>query len=80
MTTEIEDLRNDLLALPIDVRASLARALIESLEGGTNQEDADQLWIEEIQRRDEEIRSGRANLKPADQCLREARELLRCLK
>jgi hypothetical protein len=79
MATELEQLKEDLLALPVQFRASLAQALIASLDEGYD-EDAGTLWLEEIKRRDNEIRSGRAMLKPADQVLREARERLRCMK
>lgn len=79
MSTEFEQLKNDLLMLPIESRASLARALIKSLDDRVD-EDAESLWFEEIRRRDDEIRSGKAKLKPTDQALREARQLLRCLK
>jgi hypothetical protein len=79
MATELEQLKDDLLMLPRESRASLAHALIESLDETVDQE-AESLWMAEIRRRDAEIRAGTANLKPADQVLREARELLRCLK
>jgi len=79
MATELEQLKDDLLMLPPESRASLAHALIESLDEIVDQ-DAESLWMVEIRRRDAEIRAGTANLKPADQVLREARELLRCLK
>jgi len=79
MATEFEKLKGDLLTLPVESRASLAHALIESLDEAAD-EDAESLWMEEIRRRDGEIRAGRAKLKPLDQVLREARELLRCLK
>jgi putative addiction module component len=79
MSTEFERLRDDLLMLPIESRASLAHALIESLDEESD-ENAEALWAEEVRRRDAEIKAGTANLKPAEQVLREARELLRCLK
>jgi Putative addiction module component. len=79
MATEFERLRDDLLTLPVDSRASLAQALIKSLDDSVDV-NAESLWLEEIRRRDAEIRSGTAKLKPAEQVLREARELLRCLK
>ena len=64
--------------LPQESRASLASALIESLDEGV---DADvESWIEEVRRRDAEIRAGTAKLIPAEQAIREARELLKCLK
>jgi putative addiction module component (TIGR02574 family) len=76
---ELERLEADLLALPLNSRASLARALIESLEE-TEDENADALWVNEIRRRDEDLRSGRATARPVDEILREARERLRCMK
>jgi hypothetical protein len=80
MATEFEQLREDLLMLPPASRASLAHALIESLDDNGADENAEALWFEEVRRRDAEIRAGTAKLKPADQVLREARELLQCLK
>jgi hypothetical protein len=79
MATEFEKLKGDLLTLPLESRASLAHALIESLDENV-EDDAGSLWMEELQRRDAEIQAGTATLKPLDQVLREARELLRCLK
>ena len=79
MATEFERLKEDLLTLPQESRASLASALIESLDEGVDA-DVELAWIEEARRRDAEIRAGTAKLKPADQGLREARQLLRCLK
>ena len=76
---ELKKLEADLLALPIKSRASLARALIESLDE-TVDDNAEALWMEEIRRRDEDLRSGRANARPVDQVLQEARERLRCMK
>ncbi len=76
---ELEKLEADLLALPLNLRASLARALIESLEE-TADENAEALWVDEIRRRDEDLRSGRATARPVDEVLREARERLRCMK
>ena len=79
MATEFEKLKGDLLTLPLESRASLVHALIESLDDAVD-DDAESLWMEEIRRRDAEILAGTARLKPLDQVLREARELLRCLK
>ena len=75
---ELEKLEADLLALPSATRASLARALIISLDE-TADENTEALWIEEIRRRDEDLRSGRASARPADQVLRDARERLRVI-
>src|SRR5260370_24591734 len=78
MGTEFEKLKGD-LTLPVESRASLAHALIESLDDVVD-DDAESLWMEEIRRRNAEIRAGTAIMKPADQVVSEARELLRCLK
>lgn len=63
----------------IDSRASLARALIESLDE-TVDDDAEALWVVGIRRRDEDLRSGRATARPVDEVLHDARERLRCMK
>lgn len=76
---ELEKLEADLLTLPVNSRASLARALIESLDE-TADENAEALWVDEIRRRDEDLRSGRAAARPVDEVLRKARERLRCMK
>lgn len=79
MASALTQLENDLLALPTDVRASLALTLIQSLDDGVDQ-DADVLWEKEIRRRDAEIRSGKAVLRPVDEVVTEVRELLRRMK
>jgi len=79
MSAQLEQLRHDLLALPVEMRASLATTLIESLDESADV-DAESAWMEEIRRRDAEIRSGKAVLKPLDQVVREVRDLLKCAK
>ena len=79
MSSELERLRDDLLALPKNSRASLAHALIASLEDEIDS-DVDELWADEIRKRDNGLRNGRVLLRPADEVMREARERLRCLK
>ena len=76
---ELEKLQADLLDLPMNSRASLARALIESLDE-TADENAEALWADEIRRRDEDLRSGKASARPVDEVLSDARERLRCMK
>ena len=76
---ELKKLETELLALPVNSRASLARALIESLDE-TVDENAEALWVDEIRRRDEDLRGGRAAARPVDEVLRDARERLRCMK
>lgn len=75
--TKFEKITSQILSLPAERRAELAEILIQSLD---EKEDNDikSAWLLEIHRRDQEIRSGKAVCKPADQVLREAREQLRC--
>jgi Putative addiction module component len=72
---ELKQLEADLLALPVDSRASLARALIESLDEMIDDDD-EALWADEIRRRDEDLRSGKAVTRPAANVLHDARERL----
>lgn len=76
---ELEKLQADLLDLPMNSRATLARALIESLDEASDQ-NAEALWVDEIRRRDENMRSGKASARPVDEVLRDARERLRCMR
>lgn len=75
MAGEFERLRENLLNLPIESRESLADVLIESL-GETVDEDVASLWLEEIGRRDAQVRADSATPKPVDQVMREARAIL----
>jgi putative addiction module component (TIGR02574 family) len=75
---EFEKLQADLLELPLNSRASLARALIESLDESAD-ENIEALWADEIRRRDDDLRSGKAAARSVDQVLHDARERLRCM-
>jgi hypothetical protein len=79
MSTELEKRKDDLLALPPESRASLAHALIASLDEELD-EDVETRWAEEIRRRDNDIKKGLAVLRPVDDVLRDARQRLRCMK
>ncbi|MCH8871692.1 addiction module protein [candidate division KSB1 bacterium] len=75
--TQFEKITSETLSLPTVERAELAEILIQSLDEKED-EDIRSAWLQEIRKRDREIRSGKAVLKPVDQVLREAREQLRC--
>jgi putative addiction module component (TIGR02574 family) len=72
MSASAEKLRNELARLSEADRAELARYLIQSLENGMD-EDAETAWDSELQRRAEEIRSGRAVGEPASKVFSELR-------
>lgn len=52
-----KDLRREALLLSREERARLARDLLESLDPGTD-EDAEQAWLEEAERRAEQVERG----------------------
>jgi hypothetical protein len=79
VATDLEKLKSELMALPPKSRAWLAHTLIESLDEPSDP-DAEMLWLEEIQRRNSEIKNGEAKTKPADRVLQEARDRIRCSK
>ena len=75
--TAFEKITSQILSLPSEKRAELAEMLIQSLDEKED-EDVKKVWLMEIRRRDQQIRSGQAKLKSAEQVLRDAREQLRC--
>ena len=68
-----EALEAQLLRLPSDERAHLARVLIESLD---EQPDLDPTWLEEAKRRAVELASGAVEGVPAATAFAEARRKL----
>jgi putative addiction module component (TIGR02574 family) len=61
MSTLNGDLVRDVLSLPVDQRAALIERLIESLNLPTSPE-IDAMWMEEVERRAEEVDNGTAEL------------------
>jgi hypothetical protein len=60
------------LALDAPARAKLAEMLLRSLED-VAQEEIDRLWAEEALRRDEELDSGNATARDAEDVIRDLR-------
>ena len=58
MSPEVSDLLKRALALPIDERAALANTLLDSLESADSAVQA--AWDEEVARRIEELKTGKA--------------------
>jgi len=69
MSPEISDLLKRALALPVDERAALANTLLESLEAVD--ESVQQAWDEEVARRIEPLKAGRAVTVPWEQLHKE---------
>jgi len=70
------DLERALLHLPVQDRAHLAQVLLESLDQLPEQE-VRQLWLEEAQRRAEEIDLGKVQTISGEELERQVQELFR---
>ncbi len=73
MTTE--QVETEALKLDSDARAKLAEKLLRSLED-LSDEKIEQLWAEDSVRRDEELDSGAASTRNAEDVFRDARARL----
>ena len=69
MSPEVSDLLKRALALTADERAALANTLLDSLE--TANESVQEAWDEEVARRIEDLKSGKAVTVPWEQLHRE---------
>lgn len=61
MARPLEEIEDELLALPEQSRAELAAKLIHSLNGEA-EADAEELWLDEVRRRADAVREARAEL------------------
>ena len=75
MPAELTSVRNDALSLPEKQRAELAKELLSSLDGQTEQ-GVDQAWDIEICRRINEIEAGNAKLVDAADVLNNVKQRL----
>ena len=75
MSTTVEKLVEQAMALPSESRARLADLLVDSLNGEELGE-IDRLWAAEAKRRRDEVRSGQVETIPGEEALRKVRESL----
>ncbi len=75
MTEKADALLRAALALPAEDRAELATSLIDSLDAAPDDE-VEAAWQEEITRRLDDLRAGRAKLIPWEEVRRSARAIL----
>ena len=76
MSTTVDDiasLREELLALPASTRALLARDLMDSLDSPPDVA-VEQVWLELVERRLEDLKSGRVKPVPGPEALKRVRE------
>lgn len=72
----LDELKTAILQQGPEIRAELARLLLDSLES-LSPEENERLWAEEAQRRDAALDRGRLEEIPAGEVLRELRARLR---
>jgi hypothetical protein len=76
MARAVSDIEREIRALEPDEQEHLLRALLEELDG-PHDPDAEQAWLEEVQRRSRELDTGAADTIPADEVLAKARAELK---
>jgi Putative addiction module component len=72
MNTHFEDIEIQARALPLKQKAALARLLIEELDSSFDP-NAEQLWIDEAQRRYDAYLKGQIEALPGDDVMARAR-------
>ena len=72
MTTQTMDIMERAEMLPIDLKLELVDRLLESIS--PSQKEIDDLWKIEIERRVEEVRSGKVKTIPGEQVFAEIEE------
>jgi putative addiction module component (TIGR02574 family) len=76
MSTHFEDIEREARSLPLKEKAALARLLIEELDSSVDA-DAEQLWIEEAQRRYDAYQKGELKALPGDDVMNRARNRIK---
>ncbi|MFZ1701528.1 MAG: addiction module protein [Pyrinomonadaceae bacterium] len=72
MTTQTMDIMERAEMLPIDLKLELVDRLLESIS--PSQKEIDELWKIEVERRVEEVRSGKVKTIPGEQVFAEIEE------
>lgn len=76
MATRFKELEKQARALSAREKAALARVLIEDLDPSTDP-NAEQLWIEEAQRRYDAFVAGKLQALPGEEVMRRGRQRLK---
>lgn len=77
MVRKAEEVYREALALSEEEREKLLLLLRNHADPGWASPEIEQAWMEEIDRREQEVAEGKMKLIPADEVFRQARERLR---
>jgi|APDOM4702015248_1054824.scaffolds.fasta_scaffold17207_2 putative addiction module component (TIGR02574 family) len=72
MTTDTAELFSMVESLPVDIKTLLLEKILESLS--PTQKEIDELWKVEVERRIEEVESGKVQTIPGDEVFAKIRE------
>ena len=75
MTKKLSDVERDAMELTHQERATLAEHLLATLDPADNV-DAEELWLQEAEKREVGYSAGKITSKPAEQVFGEARQKL----
>jgi len=76
MSAHFDDIERQARSLPLKERAALARVLIEELDPSIDT-DAEQLWVDEAQRRYDAYLKGELEALPGDDVMARARDRIK---
>ena len=76
MTVDLDQITQEALSLPSNARATLAERLLQSLDD-TALSEIDQAWIEEAEKRYQELMEGKVQGIPAHEVFTQIRKELR---
>lgn len=76
MPTDLKEIEHSALNLDPENKARLANKLLQSIYGEIEQ-DIEQAWIQEVQKRRESLKSGEASLHSSTEVISEARKRLK---
>ncbi|TKJ37986.1 addiction module antitoxin RelB [candidate division LCP-89 bacterium B3_LCP] len=76
MARTLSQIENDALGLPPKDRAKLIEQLISTLDTGED-EDVEELWLDEAEKRYDAYRSGKVKAKPSDRVFASVRDRLK---
>jgi len=77
MTFDLDQITQEALSLPFEARAKLVEQLIQSLDDGKFS-DIEEAWIQEAEKRYQELKEGKVRGIPVHEVFAEIREELRC--